>query len=224
MKRAITIILLILFVIVLLFTIWYLLKAIEEKYGDQRADNSPETLMRSDGGQVEKKESSNSNINVNTNIIFNPKAIDKPIEEWQTYKNEKYGFEFKYPEGRVEKPFKSESRQFIKLNDISLGNDGDGWMYIHVVKSWLKYDNLATQEKYQKNTTTNRPHIFRKDDIVENGLGFYEFELWENSGWKPMQPHAEFFNSKHSISLDFSYNISQTYVERVSGTFKFYQK
>lgn len=172
----------------------------------------------------------NTNQNINTDQqetpIFNPDAVNKPMDEWLTYKNEEYEFEFTYPEGKIENSIvdNSTSEQFEYLSRVDLGKRERSYLYISPVKSWIKYDVLSADEKYEKNTKVHRPHILRKEIYLDKGRGFYEFELWENTEYKPMPPVAEFFNSKHHIVLKFSYNIPQEYVEKVSQTFRFYEE
>lgn len=133
-------------------------------------------------------------INTTPSFVFTPKATPTPIPnetaDWKTYRNEKYGFEFKYPSyATVTDADKIISLDFnfgsdlknaanfwnIKINEIknySILSPGNGYiMYDFKSNKWYTTDqteeNMANKANKIEEFT---PKIFSKS---QNGINIY---------------------------------------------------
>jgi len=111
----------------------------------------------------------NQNTNANTNVATTTAEID--MSNWKTYRNEEYGFEFKYPEGwELSKPeYSTKLNSAIKIINHSIepyGKDGD-----IMIDIFARESTLSLKEWFDTNSSYNEVSLKKIVDFMDREMG-----------------------------------------------------
>ncbi len=138
-------------------------------------------------------------------------SILKDTKDWQTYRNEKYGFEIKYPDGWNLSINNYENQQLISFYQGRWGGEGDGILTIS--------RNTSLEERYK-----TMKSLFEKNyDITESTIYINSIKgkllTRESAGFS-----KSVFFEKNSYVYNFSMTKKGALFNQILSTFKFTEK
>ena len=174
----------------------------------------------------------NQNINANTNTATTAatSTVEIDTSDWKTYRNEEYGFEFRYPESiggkkinmEFQKPFYFKSDLFFVAITPSGYQD---YMFIirvlkndnKTIKNYLPSKVAADSEKYERNYDCNGTEIvgYQKSIISEfNDNEFINQWILLNGD------HYDYLLTSGFENLSYPENTFADFIDNIISSFK----